>query len=178
MNNKNVGWEIFTWIRDIGIAILIVWIIITFLGQKTNVIGSSMQPTLQNGNHLIIDKISYRFADIKRFDIVIFPYHGDHSQNYIKRVIGLPGEKVDIRDGKIYINNELLDENYGLEQIKDYGNQKYPLEVPEGEYFVMGDNRNHSSDSRYQDVGTIKKTEIIGKAIVRIWPISKSGLIK
>ncbi|MCT4598733.1 MAG: signal peptidase I [Vallitalea sp.] len=173
---KNIGKEILSWVLDIGIVLVAVLLITTFLFQKTNVIGQSMEPTLHNGDHVIIDKISYRFAKPKKYDIVVFPYKKNPSQNYIKRIIGLPGDEVNIINGEVYINGEKLDETFDV--INRMGNREFPLIVPEGEYFVMGDNRNNSSDSRYTDVGTIAKKDLIGKAGLRIWPLNDFGFVK
>jgi signal peptidase I len=174
MERGTLKWEIFTWVRDIAIALLAVWIIITFVGQMTNVIGESMMPTLKDGDRVVIDKLSYRFGEPDRFDIVVFPYKKNPSLNYIKRIIGLPGDTVDIQEGKVVVNGERVDAEMGFDLIEDYGDN-LPLTVPDGEYFVMGDNRNNSSDSRYSDVGTIKKSDIIGRALWRIWPLSSIG---
>lgn len=170
--------EALSWIKDIVIVLIIVWIITTFIGQKTYVKGQSMQPTLHNGDHVIINKISYRFSEPRRYDIVVFPYQKNPEQNYIKRIIGLPGDEVNIQNGKVYINGNEIDEKYEFNDIKNLGDQKYPLVVPEGQYFVMGDNRNNSSDSRYTDVGTIIEEDLIGKAALRIWPMKDFGIVK
>ena len=153
--------------------------IITFIGQRTIVDGPSMEPTLESGDNLIVDKLTYRFSEPKRFDIIVFP-HQKHEY-YIKRIIGLPGETVYISEnGDIYINEQKLEENYGKEVIKDSnrGRAAETIVLGEDEYFVLGDNRNHSSDSRFADVGNIKRKNIIGKAWVRIFPFNKFGLIK
>ncbi|MCT4544198.1 MAG: signal peptidase I [Vallitalea sp.] len=176
MKNDSLGKEILSWILDIGIVLVAVLLITTFVFQKTNVIGSSMEPTLHDGDHVIIDKISYRFASPKQYDIIVFPYKDDPTQNYIKRIIGLPNDKVDIIDGAVYINDKKLTEKFDV--IEKLGNREFPLIVPEGEYFVMGDNRNKSSDSRYIDVGTISRKDIIGKAGLRIWPLNNIGFVK
>ena len=130
-------------------VLIVTYLIITFVGQRTEVNGSSMESTLQHGDNLIVDKISYRFSDPKRFDIVVFPFQYEEDTYYIKRIIGLPGEIVQIdTDGVIYINGEVLHESYGLEVIKDPGRANEPITLGEDEYFVMGDNRNSSWDSR------------------------------
>lgn len=178
---KSITYEILTWIRDLGIIIIVVLFVTTFVGEKTRVKGDSMEPNIHDGDNLILNKVTYRFSEPERFDIVVFPYEKDPSLNYIKRIIGLPGEEVNLRDGKIFINGELLEENYGMEEIRIYGNQGFPdatLIVPEDEYFVMGDNRNDSSDSRYKDVGTISKEEFLGKTWIRIWPLTDFGVVE
>ncbi|MFP4697514.1 MAG: signal peptidase I [Eubacteriales bacterium] len=170
--------QIRSWIFDIIIVLLVVYIVTTFIGQRTSVIGSSMEPTLHNGDQIIINKISYRFSEPKRFDIVVFPYKQNQKQFYIKRIIGLPGETVKIQDGHIYIDGELLEENYGLDEIKQSGRADEEIIVEEDEYFVLGDNRNNSSDSRFVDVGNIAKKDIQGKAWLRIWPFGDFGTIQ
>lgn len=162
------------------LAVLIVTLLITtFIGQRTIVDGSSMNPTLYDKDNLIIDKISYRFKEPERFDIIVFPYEQKKHVYYIKRIIGLPGETIQIsEDGDIYINEELLEEHYGAEVIKNPGLAKDPITLGDDEYFVMGDNRNNSSDSRYFDVGNIKRKNIIGKTWLRIFPFNQFGLIK
>ena len=158
-----------------------VWLVITFVGQRTEVEGASMENTLHNGDNLIVDKLSYRFHDPERFDIIVFPFQFQDNTYYIKRIIGLPGETVQIMDdGSIYINGEMLEENYGMEVIKPetIGRAAEPIELGDDEYFVMGDNRNNSSDSRTDMVGNIKRENIIGKAWLRIWPVSDFGVLQ
>ena len=160
-------------------VLIVTYLIITFVGQRTEVNGSSMESTLQNGDNLIVDKISYRFSDPKRFDIVVFPFQYEEDTYYIKRIIGLPGEIVQIdTDGVIYINGEVLHESYGLEVIKDPGRAIEPITLGEDEYFVMGDNRNNSTDSRTELVGNVKRSELIGKAWVRIYPFNEFGKLR
>lgn len=158
-----------------------VWLVITFVGQRTEVEGASMENTLHNGDNLIVDKLSYRFHDPERFDIIVFPLQFQDNTYYIKRIIGLPGETVQIMDdGSIYINGEKLEENYGMEVIKPetIGRAAEPIELGDDEYFVMGDNRNNSSDSRTDMVGNITRENIIGKAWLRIWPVSDFGVLQ
>ena len=158
-----------------------VGLVITFVGQRTEVEGASMENTLHNGDNLIVDKLSYRFHDPERFDIIVFPFQFQDNTYYIKRIIGLPGETVQIMDdGSIYINGEKLEENYGMEVIKPetIGRAAEPIELGDDEYFVMGDNRNNSSDSRTDMVGNITRENIIGKAWLRIWPVSDFGVLQ
>ena len=158
-----------------------VWLVITFVGQRTEVEGASMENTLHNGDNLIVDKLSYRFHDPERFDIIVFPFQFQDNTYYIKRIIGLPEETVQIMDdGSIYINGEKLEENYGMEVIKPetIGRAAEPIELGDDEYFVIGDNRNNSSDSRTDMVGNIKRENIIGKAWLRIWPVSDFGVLQ
>ena len=162
----------------VGAVVLLAWILITFVAQRTDVNGTSMVPTLEDGDQLICDKISYRFRDPERFDIIIFPYQYQKNTYFIKRVIGLPGETVRIDyDGNIYINGEILNEKYGLEKMAYPGIAEQEITLGDDEYFVLGDNRNVSEDSRYPDVGLIKRKDIIGRAWLRIYPFSKFGLI-
>ena len=176
--------KIFKEILSTGIYLLVVliitYLIIAYVGQRTAVHGSSMQPTLNDGDNLIVDKISYRLRDPERFDIIVFPFVYKESTYYIKRIIGLPGETVQIdEDGKIYINGEVLQESYGREIIKEdhRGLAAEPITLGEDEYFVMGDNRNNSSDSRLPEVGNIKRDQIIGRAWMRIWPLKDIEMI-
>lgn len=178
--NKVLKEIISTLLYLLGVLCL-TWLVIDFVGQRTEVDGQSMEPTLSNGDNLIVDKISYRFRDPQRYDIIVFPFKYQEKTYYIKRIIGLPGETVQIDDeGRIYINGEVLEENYGREIIKPetVGIAAAPIVLGEDEYFVLGDNRNNSTDSRASIVGNIKREDIIGRAWVRIWPLSKIGLLK
>lgn len=175
----NIVKEIVGMVVYIAVVILAVWFIITFVGQRTEVSGSSMYATLEDEDNLWIDKLSYRFGDPERFDIVVFPFQQDVY--YIKRIIGLPGETIRIGDdGTIYINGEPLEEDYGYETIAPnmIGRASEEIVLGEDEYFVMGDNRNDSKDSRFAEVGNIKKENLKGKAVFRIWPLSRFGKIE
>ena len=170
--------EILSWVFYIAFVLVLTWVIITFVGQRTRVDGRSMMNTLHDGDNLIVEKLSYRFSDPKRFDIIVFPPTGK-KEYYIKRIIGLPGETVQIdENGNIYINGELLEGNYGAETIQNPGRAAKPITLGDDEYFVMGDNRNNSKDSRSEEVGNVKRSQIIGRAWLRIWPLNKFGLLK
>ena len=161
-----------------GIVLGVTFLIITYVGQRTHVSGDSMKNTLNDGDHLIVDKITYRMREPVRYDIIVFPFRYKENTFYIKRIIGLPGETVQIAGGEIYIDGEILKESYGREVIKDPGIAESPIELGEDEYFVLGDNRNESSDSRDPSVGKIRREEIVGRAWLRIWPLNKFGILK
>ena len=168
--------EIISTIIYLAVIFGMTFLFITFVAQRTEVSGSSMYPTLEDGDSLIVDKVTYRFEDPSRYDIIIFPYQYGNNQYFIKRVIGLPGETVRIdENGTIYINDQALYEPYGAEVILDPGRAFNGVTLGEDEYFVMGDNRNHSMDSRDPSVGSIKKKNILGKSFIRIYPFSKFG---
>ena len=155
------------------------FLLTTYVGQRTRVNGESMYPTLHDDDNLIVDKISYRFRDPKRYDIIVFPYKYEEDTYYIKRIIGMPGETVQIKDGYVYIDGErLLSDIYGNELIKDPQTAADPITLKENEYFVMGDNRNHSMDSRDPSVGVLTKEDLIGRAWVRIYPFDNIGVIR
>lgn len=175
----NIKKEVFEMIIYVLFVLALVWLIITFVGQRTVVDGSSMYDTLENGDNLWVSKISYLLGEPERFDIVIFPVDDDGTY-YIKRIIGLPGETVRIDDeGIIYINEEPLEEAYGYATIipEMIGRADEGVTLGKDEYFVMGDNRNGSLDSRDENVGNIERERIVGKAVFRIWPLSKLGAI-
>ncbi|MBH1941420.1 signal peptidase I [Mobilitalea sibirica] len=162
-----------------------IYIIPNFVLQRTIVDGSSMESTLSNGDHLYVEKLSYRFDMLDRFDVVVFyPYGRDSDEYYVKRIIGLPGETVQIKPKEdnseiydIYINGEILEENYGKDPITDPGRAAEPIILDEDEYFVMGDNRTISKDSRFSVVGNVEKKNIGGRAFFRVSPFKKFGTI-
>ncbi|NLN64414.1 MAG: signal peptidase I [Clostridiaceae bacterium] len=191
----NIGKEILEWIVYILSAVIIASLLQSQLYALTTVHQSSMQNTLFEGHMLIMDKLSYQFSEPKRGDIIVFlknedtkgflkryqvffkdvqlRFHDDYRTNrLIKRVIALAGEKVDIRDGQVYINDDLLDEPY-VKGMTPKMSLEYPLVIPEGYVFVMGDNRQNSLDSR--DFGPIELNSVEGKAVFRIYPFSKIG---
>lgn len=173
----NILKEIIGLILYIAAVVLLIFLIITYVGERTQVSGDSMNDTLADGDSLWVSKLSYRFGDPERFDIVVFPYDDPVTGNevfYVKRIIGLPGETIGIDHmGNIVINGEILEESYGKEVIDEYhiGRASEPITLGEDEYFVMGDNRNNSKDSRDETVGNIKRELIEGKVVFRMWPL-------
>ena len=161
----------------VGIVLAATFLFITFVGQRTHVSGESMENTLDNGDQLIVDKITYRFKDPERFDIIVFPFHYKENTYYIKRIIGLPGETVQVMDGEVYIDGAPLGEDYGAEPMEDPGIAAEPIQLGEDEYFVLGDNRNHSSDSRDPSVGVLKRDDLVGRAWIRIYPFDEMGFV-
>ena len=160
--------ETISFIIYIGIVFLLTYLVIHYVGQRTQVSGTSMEYTLSDGDNLIVDKITYRFHKPERFDIVVIFYFPDdvtEKTYFVKRIIGMPGETVQIdQNGVIYIDGEELEESYGREIIQDPGEAADPIELGADEYFVLGDNRNASSDSRDPSVGKVLGKDFVGRA--------------
>lgn len=170
----NITKEALSWGKDILIAIIIALFIRQFVLAHTVIPSGSMLPTIQIDDHIIVNKLSYRLAEPERGDIIVF-----HEEiDLIKRVVALPGEEIDLKDGKIHINGKPLEEKYLNEPMDTdiTGNISFPYTVPENSYFVMGDNRNWSKDSRF--FGAIGKEKIFAKAGLRIWPLQSFGFVK
>ena len=167
------------WAADLAaVAVLAVFVVLFFCDRVT-VTGHSMEPVLAADDVVLVNRVQYHFSDPERYDIIVFTKeNGSGTKTYVKRVIGLPGETVQIIDGEVYINGELLGENYGAEIIENPGVAAEPITLGDDEYFVLGDNRNNSKDSRYAEVGNIKREDLIGRAFIRIWPLNKFGLLK
>jgi signal peptidase I len=171
-----VIWEL---LHDVSVAVLFCFFLVTFVAQAFRVQGTSMQPLLQDGERIVVNKLLYRFHPIARGDVVVFWYPRDPSVSFIKRVVGLPGDRVELRDGYLHVNDRVVEEPYlgGDEKpsFRDLSNLA-PTEVKPGFYFVLGDHRGSSNDSR--NWGEVPEKYIYGKAIVRFWPLSKSGRIR
>lgn len=179
---KKILIEIFIWAVQIAAVIFLAYFIVYYALEKTEMPGISMENTLSDGDSIIINKLSYRFSEPKRFDVIVFKQTGrEHSFYNIKRIIALPHETIQIKEGIIYINDEPLDDIINADEMQNYGLAGEPLTLEENEYFVLGDNRNNSEDSRFASVGMIRRDEIIGKAFIRLKPfnfISKLNLKK
>ena len=185
LDKEKVEEKEFSWAREIISTVLYLVMVVAltvlfvqYVGQRTHVNGDSMNVTLEDGDNLIVDKLSYRFKEPERYDIIVFPYQYQQKTYYIKRIIGMPGETVQVKDGLVYIDGEMLSEGYGKEVMEYAGVASEPVELGADEYFVLGDNRNNSSDSRDPSVGNIQRDQIIGKAFLRIWPLNKIGILK
>ncbi|CRZ34770.1 signal peptidase I [Herbinix hemicellulosilytica] len=165
MNKRIIIKEIISWVLVIAVAFVMALLINRFVIFKVEVPSGSMENTIMTGDRVFTFRLSYLFSDPKRGDIVVFPFPDNEQVDYIKRIIGLPGDKIEIRNGILYINDEVYEEDYILEPMEeeDFG----PVVVPEGCYFMMGDNRNSSMDSRYWINKFVKKEKIKGKAIFK-----------
>ena len=169
--------EFFSLILYVAGVVLLSIVLNKFVIQKVEVDGPSMNTTLKTGQQLMVQKVSYHFTDPKRGDIVVFQPPGYEDDTlYIKRVIGVPGDRVQIIDGYIYLNGKKYDDPQWREEILDPGIAEEEVTVGEGEYFVVGDNRNDSTDSR--EFGAVEKSRIMGEAVLRIWPLNKVGLLE
>jgi signal peptidase I len=164
------------------LILLAVFVVPRYVLQRTVVEGSSMENTLHNNESLLVEKVSKHFTDPKRYDIIIFdpPRRAKEGSDdfFVKRVIGLPGETIQILGDTILINGEVMDENYGKEPMADEDNMTAaePLKLAEDEFFVLGDNRSVSKDSRSKVLGPIKRDMIVGSMMIRIWPLNRFGI--
>lgn len=161
-------------LHDLAIAVVVCVLLITYVVQAFKVQGTSMSPELLDGERILVNKFLYRFGDIERGDVVVFWYPEDPNLSFIKRVVGLPGETVEVRNGDVYIDSVLVDEPYVIPDNADrrsFASQ----EIRPGHYFVLGDNRRGSNDSR--SWGLVPQRYVYGKAFVRIWPLKDVGAV-
>jgi signal peptidase I len=167
------------WARDIAydvsLAVVFVVFFVTFVAQAFRVQGPSMMPLLQDGERIFVYKLGYRLGPVRRGDVAVFWYPLDPSISYIKRVIGLPGDRIEIRGGKLYVNGDPWREPYLLARFRDQEDLA-PFDVRAGHYFVLGDHRNGSNDSRAW--GDVPQRYIYGKAVFRFWPLNRVGRIR
>lgn len=169
-HSKNETWE---WVKALGLAVILALLIHQYVFAQFLVEGESMMPTMENREHLIVNKLVYRLHKPEHGDIIVFKYPSDTTKDYIKRVIGVPGDTIEVRDEKVYRNGKPLDEPYlGEPTSKPYS----PVKVEEGKLFVMGDNRNFSKDSRDPSVGMVPYDLIVGRADLVFLPIDKFKL--
>lgn len=166
-----------SWLRDLGISVGMALVVILFLYQPVRVEGTSMMPSLVDQERIFINKFSYRFgiADIVRGDTVVFWFPNDTTKSYIKRVIGLPGDMVEITRGRVYVNDREIDEPYVPDEYRDRISMDRTI-VPDGEYFVLGDHRSSSNDSR--SWGTVARRFIYGRAAFVYWPLDRLGRVE
>ena len=170
-SHSNIVKEIIIWVICIGLSILAGFLVTKYAIEKTTMIGDSMNTTLNDGEEIIINKLAYIFSSPDRFDVIVFMQEGkEHSFYNIKRVIGLPGETICIKEGYVYVNNSKIDEKIAVDTINNPGLAGEPIVLGDDEYFVLGDNRNQSEDSRFANISLIKENEIIGEAWIRISP--------
>lgn len=165
-------------ISDLIMIICTAYLLVTSFFSNTTIVGHSMNDTLQNGDTVLINSIAYKFNPPSRYDVIVFePKIGNVSQYYVKRVIGLPGETIQIKDGRVYIDNNLLEDDVITTEIHNAGLAEDPIVLGYNEYFVLGDNRNNSDDSRFSNVGLVKGDTIIGKPWLTVYPFSSFGII-
>ena len=164
-----------SWLRDMTVSVVVSAFIIIFLYQPVRVEGTSMLPMLEDQDRLFINKMAYKIGDIHRGDVVVFLYPHDHTKSYIKRVIALPGDDLRIDHGRVYVNGHVIQEKYVPMQFAD--DRSLPgLVIPDNKYFVMGDHRSISSDSR--DFGPVERDLIYGKAAFVYWPMDQAGVVR
>lgn len=172
--------ELLEYIRIIAVVLVVIVLLEQFVVVNARIPSASMEPTIMTGDHIFGNRLAYKTKDPERFDIVIFRYPDDESRLFIKRVIGLPGDTIDIRDGDVYINGSetpLPDDYCAEEDSTDTGYLTFPITVPEDSYFMLGDNRLYSKDSRYWNNTFVKEDKILGKAFLRYWPLNKISIL-
>ena len=170
-----LGMNLKVWLRDILLSLLIATAVVVFLYQPVKVEGTSMLPQLVDEQRIFVNKFVYRLDSIERGDVVVFKLPEDPSRSYIKRVVGLPGETVEVRRGMVYVDGRLINEEHIPPRYRDY--TSYPsVTVPSGEYYVLGDHRNTSKDSRAW--GTVERVQVTGKAVFAYWPIERFGTVR
>ena len=170
--------EVISWVAEIAITLVIAFTFVYFVGLRTSVIGQSMADTLSNGDQILVNRFIYKVTDPKPNDLIVFlPNGNEKSHYYVKRVIAVPGDTVQIKSGAVYVNGELFEEEVDVSAMEEAGLAADEIKLEEDEYFVLGDNRNNSEDSRYANIGNVKKEYMIGKALFVVSPFKKFGFL-
>lgn len=170
--------EILSWIIETAIVIAIAYVLVYFWGFRTSVVGPAMDNTLSNGSQILVNRFEYLLSDPKAGDIIVFlPNGNEKSHYYVRRVIAVPGDTVQIKDGAVYVNGALYSEATDVVSIEDPGLAVDPIKILDGEFFVLGDSRNNSEDSRYANIGNVKNEYIVGKAWFKFGSIGNMGVI-
>ena len=171
--------EVGIWAGEILLVMFAAVMLVWFVGFRITVVGESMSPTLESGEEILVNRFQYKIFSPKKNDLIVFlPNGNEKSHYYIKRVIAVPGDKVQIKDGLVYVNGEPFEEKVAVSNIENALLAENEITVGEDEYFVLGDNRNNSEDSRYASIGNVKKEHIVGKAWFVVSPWEKFGFIK
>lgn len=171
--------EIGIWAGEILLVMVVAVMLVSFVGFRITVVGASMSPTLESGEEILVNRFVYKIFSPKQNDLIVFlPNGNEKSHYYVKRVIAGPGDKVQIKDGVVYVNGEKFTEEAAVSNIENALLAENEITVGEDEYFVLGDNRNNSEDSRYASIGNVKKEHIVGKAWFVVSPWGKFGFIK
>ena len=176
--NMSIVKEVISWVVEIAITLVIAFTFVYFVGLRTSVIGQSMADTLSNGDQILVNRFIYKVTDPKPNDLIVFlPNGNEKSHYYVKRVIAVPGDTVQIKSGAVYVNGELFEEEVDVSAMEEAGLAADEIKLEEDEYFVLGDNRNNSEDSRYANIGNVKKEYMIGKAWFVVSPFKKFGFL-
>lgn len=171
--------EVLSWIVEIVVVIGLAYVLVSFFGIRTNVVGQAMEQTLENDDDILVNKFAYIISKPKQGDVIVFLPNGNKkSHYYIRRVVAVPGDTVQIKDGALYVNDELYKESTDVASMEDAGIASDAVKLEKDEYFVLGDNRNNSEDSRYANIGNVKRDYIIGKAWFRFSGFGSFGTIK
>ena len=176
--NMSIVKEVISWVAEIAITLVIAFTFVYFVGLRTSVIGQSMADTLSNGDQILVNRFIYKVTDPKPNDLIVFlPNGNEKSHYYVKRVIAVPGDTVQLKSGAVYVNGELFEEEVDVSAMEEAGLAADEIKLEEDEYFVLGDNRNNSEDSRYANIGNVKKEYMIGKAWFVVSPFKKFGFL-
>lgn len=171
--------EVLSWIVEIVVVIGLAYVLVSFFGIRTNVVGQAMEQTLENDDDILVNKFAYIISKPKQGDVIVFLPNGNKkSHYYVRRVVAVPGDTVQIKDGALYVNDELYKESTDVASMEDAGIASDAIKLEKDEYFVLGDNRNNSEDSRYANIGNVKRDYIIGKAWFRFSGFGSFGTIK
>lgn len=171
--------EIVSWVVELIVVIGLAYVLVSFFGIRTNVVGQAMEQTLENDDNILVNRFAYIMSKPKAGDVIVFLPNGNNkSHYYVRRVVAVPGDTIQIKDGALYVNDELYKESTDVASMEDAGLASDPIELEKDEYFVLGDNRNNSEDSRYANIGNVKRDYIIGKTWFRFSGIGSFGTIK
>ena len=171
--------EVLSWIVELVVVIGLAYVLVSFFGIRTNVVGQAMEQTLENDDDILVNKFAYIISKPKQGDVIVFLPNGNKkSHYYVRRVVAVPGDTVQIKDGALYVNDELYKESTDVASMEDAGIACDAVKLEKDEYFVLGDNRNNSEDSRYANIGNVKRDYIIGKAWFRFSGLGSFGTIK